>query len=522
MEPRDQREPDPHQGSDPPRDGKYAAGDGGPEAPQVIGTDAPLIASGPASRPDWADHPDRNLVVQTSRIREPNQAFTPNFIMVPVESGQPPRDRSGAGYGGERVDEGEQEKGPKGRAGPEAQGQKAQPGSRGDHNGARDRSGERPQDERGRTAQAPSLTRIGLFSGIVALVCGIAGAWGYSYFFGPDKSKDQKSSGKESGAGKGGGSSPSSGGGQSSGGGEAGTSEEKGADTGKLVESQTAWLAAVKELNQARQAEKAARGSEEEKRAVLDFLKNTLLSAGRPGDKSLSEAFWKAGQGKDVTLRQALDAAESQVTEAFADRPLAEAATRELLGLGYVNVGEASRAVRQYERALALREAALGPGHADTAACRNQLAVAYRLAGREAEAGRLFERTPDSSAHAAALAVRGSILLHQRRPAEAELALRESLTIRRKIQPEDWTTFETESIIGEALVDQKKFADAEPLLLSGYEGMRQREAAIPPQDKPRLTKALERLVRLYEAWGNEEKAARWRAELQVVEAPRKP
>ena len=35
MEPRDQREPDPHQGSDPPRDGKYAAGDGGPEAPQA-------------------------------------------------------------------------------------------------------------------------------------------------------------------------------------------------------------------------------------------------------------------------------------------------------------------------------------------------------------------------------------------------------------------------------------------------------------------------------------------------------
>ena len=129
-----------------------------------------------------------------------------------------------------------------------------------------------------------------------------------------------------------------------------------------------------------------------------------------------------------------------------------------------------------------------GVNHPDTAACRNQLAVAYRLAGRTAEAGRLFDRNPNSPAHAAALAVRGSmLLLHEKKPAEAELKLRECLTIRQKIQPDDWTTFDTKSLLGEALLDQKKFAEAEPLLLSGYEGMKQREGTIPPQDKPRLT-----------------------------------
>ena len=104
------------------------------------------------------------------------------------------------------------------------------------------------------------------------------------------------------------------------------------------------------------------------------------------------------------------------------------------------------------------------------------------------------------------------MLLLEKKPAEAELKLRECLTIRQKIQPDDWTTFDTKSMLGEALLDQKKFADAEPLLVSGYEGMKQREDAIPPQDKPRLTKALERLVRLYDAWGKKDEAMRWRKE----------
>ena len=36
---------------------------------------------------------------------------------------------------------------------------------------------------------------------------------------------------------------------------------------------------------------------------------------------------------------------------------------------------------------------------------------------------------------------------------------------------------------------QAKFTEAEPLLVEGYEGMQQREAAIPPEGKPRLTEA---------------------------------
>ena len=54
----------------------------------------------------------------------------------------------------------------------------------------------------------------------------------------------------------------------------------------------------------------------------------------------------------------------------------------------------------------------------------------------------------------------------------------------------------------------RKSAEAEPLLLVGYDGMKKREATIPTTGKVRLTDALERLVQLYEATGKKDEAAR--------------
>jgi hypothetical protein len=113
------------------------------------------------------------------------------------------------------------------------------------------------------------------------------------------------------------------------------------------------------------------------------------------------------------------------------------------------------------------------------------------------------------------------MLLHEKKPADAELKLRESLKIRQQTQPDDWTTFETKSLLGEALLDQRKFDDAEPLLLSGYEGMKQRQDSIPSQDKPRLTKAVGRLVKLYEAWGKEDESVKWRKEMESAGTTKK-
>jgi hypothetical protein len=59
-------------------------------------------------------------------------------------------------------------------------------------------------------------------------------------------------------------------------------------------------------------------------------------------------------------------------------------------------------------------------------------------------------------------------------------------------------------------VGQKKFAEAEPLLLSAHAGLKEREARIPQFLKGHIAAAVDRLVELYVAQGQEEKAEAWR------------
>jgi eukaryotic-like serine/threonine-protein kinase len=132
-------------------------------------------------------------------------------------------------------------------------------------------------------------------------------------------------------------------------------------------------------------AEQAAERSEEDTKAVLEYFKNKVLSAGRPQGQ-------EGGQGKDVTLRQAVDAAEPEIAKAFADRPLVEASIRDTLGTTYWYLGEAALAIKQHKHALELHETQLGPDHLNTLVSRNSLANAYRAAGRIAEAIRLHEQ----------------------------------------------------------------------------------------------------------------------------------
>ncbi len=137
--------------------------------------------------------------------------------------------------------------------------------------------------------------------------------------------------------------------------------------------------------SKARQEEAKAKRSEADSKAVLEFFQNKVLSAGRPLGQ-------EGGQGKDVTLRKAVDAAEPDIAKTFADRPLVEASIRNTLGTTYWYLGEDARAIRQHEGALALREAKLGADHLDTLQSRDSLANVYWSSDRAAEAIRLHEQ----------------------------------------------------------------------------------------------------------------------------------
>ena len=177
-------------------------------------------------------------------------------------------------------------------------------------------------------------------------------------------------------------------------------------------------------------------------------------------------------------------------------------------------------------RALEGCRRVLGEDHPDTLTVLNNLALLYQAAGRYADAGPLLQQLldqqkkkygPGSVATAGPLALIGYNLLQQKKYAEAEPPLRECVQICEKKAPDDWARFNAQSQLGGSLLGQKKYADAEPLLLAGYAGLNDREAKIPAANKVRLREAIERLVRLYEATAQADKAAGWR---QMLEARR--
>ena len=121
-----------------------------------------------------------------------------------------------------------------------------------------------------------------------------------------------------------------------------------------------------------------------------------------------------------------------------------------------------------------------------------------------------------------ALAANTLTLLNQGKFAQAEPLARECLALREIMIPDDWRTFNARSLLGGCLLGQMKYAEAEPLLLSGYEGLKQREDKILPAARElRLREALQRLAQLDEATGRPEQAAEWRKRLAELETDKK-
>jgi tetratricopeptide (TPR) repeat protein len=246
--------------------------------------------------------------------------------------------------------------------------------------------------------------------------------------------------------------------------------------------------------------------------------------------------------------------------------------SRNNLAAAYQASGRISDAIPLLEAILKLREGKLGPDHPDTLTSGNNLAATYWLVGRSSEAIQIFEKTlklfedklgsdhtytlmslknlvsayesmqqwdkavplrrsllerarrsapSESPELAGALANLGKDLLVQGKPADAEPYLRESLAIREKKLAYDWTRYSDMSLLGGALSGQKKFAEAEPLLIQGYEGIKVRESKIPPQGKINIPEAAARIVSLYEAWEKPEKAAEWREKIKAAAAEEK-
>jgi tetratricopeptide (TPR) repeat protein len=279
---------------------------------------------------------------------------------------------------------------------------------------------------------------------------------------------------------------------------------------------------------------------------------------------NLANAYRRAGKVPEAI------ALFKQVRDAFvkklgSDHPNT-LATLGNLASAYEDAGEVAEAIALFEQVRDAQAKKLGSDHPDTLHTLNNLALAYlatrkldqalsllaqAAAGvekrrfRDSIAGSItantiiaYERAKqfdqaetwrrkwlavvkqragsDSSAYAEQLVRLGLNLLQQKKWTDAEATLKECLAIRQKRQPDDWTTFNTQSLLGAALMRQKKYADAEPLLVKGFEGMQQRIKTIPPLAWPQLAGAVNRLVILYAAQGKPDEAAKWRKQRQAL------
>src|SRR5439155_6762829 len=113
-----------------------------------------------------------------------------------------------------------------------------------------------------------------------------------------------------------------------------------------------------------------------------------------------------------------------------------------------------------------------------------------------------------------------SIQLARNQAVAAEQLLREALPVRahapelvpsrrRTIADDDWSVAATKALLGTSLLAQRRFADAEAVLLDA-----RRELDTHPQPRARDVKAtISGLVQLYDAWGKRDAAALYRARL---------
>jgi non-specific serine/threonine protein kinase/serine/threonine-protein kinase len=172
-----------------------------------------------------------------------------------------------------------------------------------------------------------------------------------------------------------------------------------------------------------------------------------------------------------------------------------------------------------YRKVMESQHRVLGAEHPDTLATMNNLAVLYVKQGKNAEAEPLVtksqearrrvlgEQHPDTLRSTNNL---GWLYLNTGRYGQAESILRAAVTGYQKSAPDGWERYQCESLLGASLTGQKKYEEAERLVIGGYEAMIQRKSAIPAGSSSALDQAGQRIVQLYLNWGNAAKAAEWR------------
>ena len=193
------------------------------------------------------------------------------------------------------------------------------------------------------------------------------------------------------------------------------------------------------------------------------------------------------------------------------------------LALAHMALDQNSQAEPLMASVVAWARRVWGDEHPNTLASIKSLAIIHGHQGRYMDAEVLLRdklavaRRLQGAKHrdtAVALSDLGWILLLQRQYNESEATLRTAVKIYEESPPVSWNDDRCRSLLGAALMNQRKYDEAEVLLISAHEGLTRRRESIPSWFPGELDQSADRIVQLYRDWGKPDKAAEWTSRLQ--------
>jgi len=245
-----------------------------------------------------------------------------------------------------------------------------------------------------------------------------------------------------------------------------------------------------------RRARLLAVREEQKAERVTEFLQGMLASVDP-----------EQAQGREVTVREVLDAASARADTSLADQPEVRAAVRSTIGNTYAALGQYGAAEAHLRAALTTRTASFGVGSPEVATSENDLAALLWRKGEYAPAESLMRTAlattrvrlgPDDPEIATSLNNLALLLKDEGRYADAEPLAREALALRRKLPGgESAEVAVSVNNLATLLQAQGKNAEAEPLL---REVLALRRKLLGP-DHPDVVISLNNLANILQAEG---------------------
>jgi eukaryotic-like serine/threonine-protein kinase len=192
------------------------------------------------------------------------------------------------------------------------------------------------------------------------------------------------------------------------------------------------------------------------------------------------------------------------------------------LAVTYEAEGKYAEAEATLSKNLEIKRRVLGPEHPSGLSTMYNLARVYGEEHKYGEAHTMYttlldilRRTlgPRHNSTMDTMASLSELEVQERNYDEAEPLLRQTWNDLKETHKDYWRTYYIQSLLGSVLMRKMQYADAEPLLLAGYDGLIQHRDAIPLLNKSSLIDAGESIVELYRTWGRADKASEWASKL---------